>query len=217
MDEAARARRAARETVDDVEPDALRGLIDQLLESRSMSPGALVVRAALLSDEDVASEAVSERAAGVQLIYDGLRLTRELAHDEPWTEADRKAEADMSILAADVMVARGFYLLARTNAAGKAVDTVRSFGRDQTHHRENSPDDTTLDTGLETDALELAVIAGTTVTGIDPDEAFVETAARTGDALGVPLPPADQLFAELDTADPTAMPAPDDSVSAPDS
>lgn len=85
-----------------------------------------------------ASDALLTHAAGVQLIYEGLRLTRTLAHDEPWLEpetaadGDAASDGDLEILAADILVARGFYLLARTDAAGTAVRTVQSFGHDQT-------------------------------------------------------------------------------------
>ncbi|MFC6769133.1 DUF7114 family protein, partial [Natrinema soli] len=50
---------------------------------------------------------ITTHAAGVQLIYEGLRLTRSLAHDEPWTATDADAsDADLAILAADILVAR---------------------------------------------------------------------------------------------------------------
>jgi len=80
----------------------------------------------------------------------------------PDAEADL-TDADMSILVADILVARGFYLLARTEAAGDAVATVQSFGRDQTARRTTG--DESLDRDLETDVFELAVVAGTTAVG----------------------------------------------------
>jgi len=213
MDEAGRTRRAARDTIDDVEPDALRDTIDDLLRTRSMSPGALVFRVAETADDGIELTTVSQRAAGVQLIYDGLRLTRELAHDEPWLQPDRRTDADLSILAADVMVSRGFHLLAGTDAAGKAVETVRAFGRDQTRQRED--DEPRHAVGLETDILELAIVAGTTVTGGDPAAELLETAATVGRSFGVPLPPAEQLLAEFDATSRASM-VTDDGVSAPD-
>lgn len=167
MDEAAVTRRAAIEAVQDVAPAQLRGRIEDQLERGSMVPGVLTilsVRAladgmgsSLVSDDDSLLDPVATRAAGVQLIYDGLRLTRTLAHDEPWVDGGTDS-GNFDILAADVLVARGFHLLARTEAADRAVETVRAFGRDQTVRRET--DDPELDWNLEADVLELALFAG---------------------------------------------------------
>ncbi|PSP98116.1 hypothetical protein BRC89_09160 [Halobacteriales archaeon QS_4_70_19] len=168
MEEAAAVRRAATEAVGDVVPDALRSQIESLLADGSMAPGALTLLAATApSDgpaEFAALDGLTERAAGVQLIYDGLRLTRDLAHADPWATGDRD-RGDMGILAADVLVARGFYLLARTEAADRAVAVVRAFGRDQTHRRETV--DPSYDRNLERDVLDLALVAGTTAAGGD--------------------------------------------------
>jgi hypothetical protein len=217
MDEAARARRAARDTVDDVEPAALRELIDELLQSRSMSPGALVFRFALMTNEEIETATMREQAAGVQLIYDGLRLTRELAREEPWIDQNRRDEADLSILAADVMVSRGFHLLARTAAAGKAVETVQSFGCDQTHRREEHDDGQAIDARLELDTLELAAIAGTTITAGEPNQEYIEMATDVARTVSVPLPAAEHVLAELDAMTPSISTAPDDSVPTSDS
>ena len=129
MREAARTRRAAVEATADVEPTALREYITDMLQTESMTPGAVTIACADGSGDE--SLDLVDRAAGVQLIYDGLRLTRHLATTEPW-DADSRAEgdADLRILAADILVARGFALLARTPAAKKAVETVRSTVRD---------------------------------------------------------------------------------------
>ncbi len=196
MDEAAAVRRAALEAVDDVDPDRLFERIEQRIEGGSMAPGALTLCSAAAvaegaetpsagSEEAVGTDGLDDRAAGVQLIYEGLRLTRSLAHAEPWAGHDRlddwstsavaaarpgddgkelaAAAADLDVLVADILVARGFYLLARTEAAEAAVTVVRSFGQDQTVRRET--DDPTLDGNLEADVFELAVVAGTTAAG----------------------------------------------------
>lgn len=156
-----------------------------------MAPGALTLcSAAAVADGASAGaeeriDGIDDRAAGVQLIYEGLRLTRSLAHAEPWADhghlddwstADvaaarpddggkggAAAAADLDVLVADILVARGFYILARTEAAEAAVAVVRSFGQDQTVRRET--DDPTLDGNLEADVFELAVVAGTTAAG----------------------------------------------------
>lgn len=188
MDEAAATRRAALEALGTVEPPGLRDRLEGQLEAGSMVPGVLTILAARATREtapvapanDSLLEPVARRAAGVQLIYEGLRLTRTLAAEVPWVDGDRE-EADLSILVADVLVARGFYLLARTEAASRAVDTVQAFGRDQTVRHQT--DDECLDLSLEADVLELAVVAGATVgdTGVTPGlmEFATEMAERT--------------------------------------
>jgi hypothetical protein len=189
MEEAAAVRRAVAEAVRDVAPDALREDITTFVEDGSALPGVLTLVAAdSFGGTEVDYETVDglvERAVGVQLIYDGLRLTRELVHDDPWAN-DRKAEADMHILAADVMVSRGFYLLARTEAAETAVEVVRSFGRDQTERRE--AEDPSLDSNLERDVLALAVLAGAAAVDVearDPGPFAAELVSRDG-ALPTP-------------------------------
>jgi hypothetical protein len=185
MEEAAAIRRAALDAVGDVEPVGLRERIGSLLESSSMVPGVLT----LLTVETVADttstslardsgslDQVAQRGAGVQLIYDGLRLTRQLAQTEPWTDVDSD-DADLDVLVADVLVARGFFLLARTDASETAVETVRAFGRDQTVQKETG--DHSLDTNLEADILELALVAGTTMGGISRPPHLREFAATT--------------------------------------
>jgi len=203
MDDAARIRRAATDAVSDIEPRRLREEIDDALADASMAPGALVLLSARAVDDSVAAEPVAERGAGVQLIYEGLRLTRQLAHDEPWAELDPAdhTEPNLAVLAADVLVSRGFYLLARTEAAGAAVDVVRAFGRDQTLRRD-AENARALDRSLETSVLELAVIAGTTaVDGVSADAAparprLMQVATELGRTTELPLAPAAELFGD---------------------
>ena len=159
------------------------------------------------------------QAAGVQLIYEGLRLTRSLAHDEPWTAIDEESadESDLAILAADILVARGFYLLARTDAAGKAVRTVQAFGRDQTRRDEVAAeastsaasgdgtgdedtglDPTAIDANLERDILELAVLTGAAAVGDTPSQRLLAVADSIADAVGPAFPPAAECLADLE-------------------
>jgi hypothetical protein len=188
MDDAARAREAARGALADVEPPRLRAVIDERLRDGAVTPGALTLVCARLvcrgaDAPDPTSDAVGERAAGVQLIYEGLALTRRLAHDEPWARTDAiDVEADLEIVAADVFVSRGFSLLARTAAADRAVEVVRAFGRDQTD-RETAADPAALDRELEADVLALAAAAGATVVDAPADPALVEYAAGLGREL----------------------------------
>jgi hypothetical protein len=192
MDEAAATRRVACEAVDDVKPVAFRTRIEAHIDSASMVPGVLTMLCAEAMQDaagsvptaDSLGDPVAKRAAGVQLIYEGLRLTRRLAQDEPWDQDEAEA-GDLDIIAADVLVARGFNLLARTEAADQAVETVRAFGRDQTVRR--TTEDSTLDTNLEADVLELAAVAGATPgeTGVTPSlsEFALDLATRsTADA-----------------------------------
>jgi len=166
MEEAAAVRGIAVDALADVEPDRFREAISTFVEDGSMVPGVLT----LLVGRAVGTrgDGLSERAAGVQLIYDGLRLTRRLADEAPWrTGGEAADDADLDVLAADVLVARGFSLLARSAAAGDAVGVVRSFGRDRS---EGAPD-----AELERDVLELALSAG---------------------ADGAPVPPAAETLAD---------------------
>ena len=167
MDEAAATRRAALDAVEDVEPDRLHERIAEHVQAGSMVPGVLTILSVRAvtdgatggasAGDDTLLDAVERRAAGVQLIYDGLRLTRQLSHDEPWTTSHKEA-GDLDVLVADVLVARGFYLLSRTTAATTAVETVRAFGHDQTVRETH--DDPGLDRNLEADVVRLAIVAG---------------------------------------------------------
>ena len=183
MEEVAAVRRAALAAVDDVEPDGFRDRITARLDDAPLTPGVLTLASANAARDppvDV-DDGIADRAAGVQLIYEGLVLTRHLAQDDPWNDGDRDA-ANLDILVADVLVSRGFYLLARTEAAEAAVDVVRSFGHDQTVRE--STGDAGLDANLETDICELAVVAGVTAGGVRPTPALREYAATlAGDGL----------------------------------
>lgn len=192
MEEAAAVRQAAVETVRDVVPDPLQDRIVGFIDDGSMIPGTVTVLAAeSFGGDEAAVDGLLERAVGVQLIYDGLRLTRELVHGDPWARGE-KSDADMGILAADVMVARGFYLLARSDSAECAVEVVRAFGRDQTEYRERG--ESSLDSHLERDVLELAVLAGATAVGVSLSKADIATFA-TGRVDGVGYPPVDGSIA----------------------
>ncbi|UPV75337.1 hypothetical protein M0R89_04540 [Halorussus limi] len=136
---------------------------------------------------------VEERAAGVQLIYEGLRLTRALADDPPWERDSAHTDSNIDILAADVMVARGFSLLARTEAADKAVETVQSFGRDETDDQQGRA---VSAHALETDVFELAVVAGTTAFGSDPSDALVAYAGELAESLDGDRPEPPESIAE---------------------
>lgn len=205
MEQAVLARRAAREAVADVEPRELRGRIDTILADASMAPGVLVVLSARSIDPNLDPTAIEDRAAGVQLIYEGLRLTRTLASEEPWASTVNHTDANIDVLAADVLVSRGFYLLAMTEAADRAVETIRAFGRDQTHRRDAEADRDALDGTLETDVFELAGVAGTTALDAPPDQVRATIEELAAMIEGEPLPAAATLFANGRTRLPTEV------------
>jgi len=209
METADNCRRAAFEAVADVEPPRLHELVETILEEASMVPGVLTVEsAATVADAtDDGLENILTHAAGVQLIYEGLRLTRTLAHDEPWTTAD--ADGDLEILAADILVARGFYLLARTDAASTAVRTVQSFGHDQTTRQAHcdDPDVTAdeleaLDANLERDVLELAILTGAAAVEATPSSRLLAAAEDVAADLGSSFPPTTDCLEGLESVSP---------------
>jgi hypothetical protein len=189
MDETAHARAAFREGIGDIGPDALRTRLEEVLESASMTPGALTVLTAATLDDAVELDVAARRGAGVQMSYEGLRLSRELIHTEPWTTGDR-SEGDLNAIAAEVLVARGFEYLAHTGVAMDVVEAVRRFGRDQTR-RETAPDTewASIDRRLEADFVRIAVRAGADVAlGAIPDP-IDAVAAELAEELGTdPLP-----------------------------
>ncbi|MFC5971873.1 hypothetical protein ACFPYI_11070 [Halomarina salina] len=181
MEDAAAVRRTARASVDDIEPARLRDDLRSFIDDGSMVPG--VVTTLVARTHGVEGDALYERAAGVQLIYEGLRLTRSLADDEPWLSGDRDS-GDMHVLAANALVARGFYVLACTEAAEAAVAVVRAFGRDETERRVRGEEETTL----EADVLELAVVAGVTAGGGEPTADLRSMATDLASTLDAPFP-----------------------------
>ena len=200
MDDAVRARRAAREALDDIEPDRLRDALTDRIADASMTPGVLALLSARALEPSISLDGIVERAAGVQLIYEGLRLTRTLAHEEPWNERpEGDIDADLDIVAADVLVSRGFYLLARTEAADRAVETVRTFGRDETRRREPDADDDAFDRTLEASVFALAVVAGITAVDGDPPPALIEYADALAHEYEGDLPPAAVAFSDATT------------------
>lgn len=169
MEEAAAVRRAAEETLGDVDPPRFRAeVLDRV--APSAVPALIVLATARTGDHDADLADVESRAVGVQLVYDGLRLTRDLSVSPPWFD-DEPDGANLAILAADVLVARGAYLLAGTEVSGAAVEVIRSFGRDQSL-RAAATDPAAVDRRLERDVFELAALAGTAATGsYDPSVA----------------------------------------------
>ena len=182
MDEIAHARAAFRDGIGDIEPDALRFRLERVLESASMTPGALTVISAAALDESADYDIASRRGAGVQMSYEGLRLSRELIHTDPWSNGDR-SEGNLNAIAAEVLVARGFEYLAHTGVALDIVDAVRHFGRDQTL-RETTDDTESLDTRLEAEFIRIAVLAGSDIALRSTPETVARVAEELADELG---------------------------------
>jgi hypothetical protein len=178
MDDSAEVRDSAREALGDVDPPRLRRELLDHIDDAWLVPGTLTVLVARKAGANGVSAGLSSRAVGVQLIYEGLSLTRGLVHDEPWSDGDEE-QADLEVLVADVLVARGAYLLARTEAADHAVELIRAFGRDQSGRPTGEPGH-----ALEEDVFELAAVAGSTYVGDDPDAPLVEWADDLADSLG---------------------------------
>lgn len=186
MDDSAEVREAAREALGDIEPERLRAELLDRIDDAWLVPGTLTVLAARKAGTSGLSSGLRSRAVGVQLIYEGLSLTRQLVHEEPWT-ADGSPDgptgdaesADLAVLVADVWVARGAYLLARTEAADRAVEIIQAFGRDQTGRQRGNPGH-----HLESDVFDLAAVAGSTAVHPEPSAGLREWAADLADELG---------------------------------
>lgn len=221
MDDAARARAAARDAIDDITPAPLRDRIESRLSDAAMTPGVLTRLAARATGRDYDADELDSRAAGVQLIYDGLQLTRSLARSPPWVDHrdDGASSGDMDVLAADVLVARGFRLLARTDAAWKAVETVRALGRDESNRATGRPHPELDGRTLEADVFELAIVAGTSTAKVEPPPSTARFAADLAQSVDEDLPTVPELLSEPTVAalsqlvaDPGQGPAPADRV-----
>ncbi len=209
MDETAHARAAFRDGISDITPDALRARLGGVLEAASMTPGALTVLTATALDDSIEGDVAARRGAGVQMSYEGLRLSRELIQTDPWAKGNR-SEGDMDAIAAEVLVARGFEYLAHTVVADDVVEAVRRFGRDQTRREEPGADFDALDRGLEADFVSIAVRSGADIAlGSVPEE--IETLAdELARELGtVPLPKAEVALSGLDDRISSILVSPD--------
>lgn len=156
-----------RAAVDDITPPSFRDHINRRLQESITVPGLLTRLAARAAGPDVQAEEIDHRVVGVQLIYEGLKLTRTLARFPPWNDEQTDA-ANLEILVAEVLVARGFSLLARTEAVSEAVETVRTFGRDEMNRQIEGVDFRPPDRALEAAVFELGIVAGVTATGAQP-------------------------------------------------
>lgn len=167
MEEASRAQDAIQELLGDAEPAPFREHVLQTLADRSPVLGVLTIRTALAADGTVSVDTAADRAAGVQLTYEGLSLTQQLIDDEPWPPTEGEAP-DVDLVAAEVLVAKGLTRLAHTGVRERVVEIVRRFGRLNASETDSdvATDDASTsptaraDPSLDSDFVVLAVAAG---------------------------------------------------------
>ena len=194
MTESTAVRDALSDALSDIEPSAFHSRCDELLAAEPLTPGVLTLRTARALDPSVTTEAGAIRGAGVQLSYEGLRLTRRIIRErkrDALARATNGAGSDaetyyLDLLAAEVMVSRGFYQLATTGVSDQAVEIVRRFGRNQTiEHESGIPEAPSL----EVDVIKLAVNAGADLANVPLTPALTSFGERLADELEAePLP-----------------------------
>jgi hypothetical protein len=193
MDEVGAIADALERSLEEVEPAPFHSRVTAAVGERPLLPGVLTVRVARTVEPTADIQTAATRGAGVQLCYEGLELTRAVLRNRAW-ESEGGTEYQQDLLVAEVLVSRGFHLLARTGVVTDAVAIVQRFGRTQTalddlgHRHEEAP--------LEVDVLELAVNAGVDLV-MDGVPASVR--AHSGDIaselLDYPLPDPDAVGA----------------------
>lgn len=158
MEEVGALRQALYGSLDGLEPPAFHDRVVAIVGDTSLLPGALAIRTATSIDAGADIAAAAQPAAGVQLSYEGLEMTRAILRAERWEDRAEREAYYRDLLVAEVLVSRGLYHLAATGVASDAVEIVRKFGRTQSssdqlggRHAEEP---------LEVDILELAVAAG---------------------------------------------------------
>ena len=176
MDAAGRVRRAALETLTEIEPPTLAAELKAILREASMVPGLVTIRTAEQLGGGGVTEPVLDRAVGVQLSYEGLRLTRQLIREEHRYDVAEPTEEYLSLVAGEVLVSRGFGELAETPVAGQAIEIVQRFSRNQTvDYRDDGVPPTAP--SLEFDVVRLAVDTGATAV-LDHVPPFLEEYGR---------------------------------------
>ena len=202
MEEAPRVREALRESLREIDPDPFRARLERTLEGRPLTPGILTVRTARAIDGTVATEAAAERAAGVQLIYEGLRLTRRLVETEPWPPAG-EGDPDVDVVAAEVLVARGLNQLAHTGVRDRVVEIIRRFGRTHSRDADGQPlDGQAAEPSLEADVVVLAIAAGADLSAQTVPPGLIEYARELAAKIDAdPLPDGEQIGDVADDVD----------------
>lgn len=158
MTEVSVVREALAQSLADIEPPAFQSHLRTTIGDVSLTPAVLTVRTARALEPSVDEGAGALHGAGVQLTYEGLRLTRSILSDEAWGASEGRANYYLDLLAAAVLVSRGYYYLADSGVSVEAVEAARRFGRYQTY--EQNGDLTEGEYSLEQDFITLAVNAG---------------------------------------------------------
>lgn len=148
---------ALNQSLEDIEPVSFRERLHSVIDGVSLTPGVLTIVTARALEPSIEVTSSARRGAGVQLSYEGLRLTRSVLREKDW-EHDESTPYYRDLLAASVLVSRGFYYLADTGVADQAVDIVQRFGRNRAYQQQSV--DTELEDSLEIDAIKLAINAG---------------------------------------------------------
>lgn len=146
------------ESLGDVEPRPFRDRLYSKISGISLTPGVLTMKTAHTIDPSLDSAATAHRGAGVQLSFEGLRLTRSIIQEQPWDELDDPEPYYLDLLAANVLVSRGFYHLTGTGVAEQSIEIIQRFARNQTYVQQSTPE--LLEAPLEIDIIKLAVNAG---------------------------------------------------------
>jgi hypothetical protein len=186
MEEAPRVREALRESLREVDPAPFRARLERTLDGRPLTPGVLTIRTARAIDATV-GDAAADRAAGVQLSYEGLRLTRHLVETEPWPPAG-EGDPDVDVVAAEVLVAKGMESLAYSGVRDRVVEIIRRFGRTQSH------DADTGEPSLEADAVVLAIATGADLAAQTVPPGLIDYARELAHEIEAdPLPDGDRI------------------------
>ncbi len=149
-------RETLEQSLADIEPPAFQSRLQTHLADISLTPAVLTVRTAQALEPSVDEGACALRGSGVQLTYEGLRLTRSILRDQRW--GGERDSYYLDLLAAAVLVSRGYYYLADTGVSREAVEAARRFGRYQTY--DQNGDLTDSEYSLEADFVALAVNTG---------------------------------------------------------
>lgn len=157
MTEVTVVRETLEQSITDLDPPAFQSRLQTRLADGPLTPAVLTVRVARTLEPSADMDACALRGAGVQLTYEGLRLTRSILQGERWDD-DNANSYYLDLLAAAVLVSRGYYYLADTGVSEEAVEAARRFGRYQTYDQNGELADGEY--SLEADFVALAVNTG---------------------------------------------------------
>lgn len=194
MDASARTREAALLALAEIEPRTLNGELQDIITDASMVPALVAVRTAERLTGREGDQIAIDRGIGVQLSYEGLRLTRQLIREEEQYDVAGATDSYLSLVGAEVLVSRGFEDLAETPVAHQVIEIVQRFARNQTIDYREGAVAGSAGRSLEREAVSLAIAAGAT-TAIEPVPAFL---AEFGENLAAeldqePFPPANEV------------------------